>query len=167
MLPHSLYSEITGMTVGKGIFPGVKFFNPSQKFLDWFKQEHPDLDTVIYDVGAGVGQVSKALADSGYKPIALDIHHRDEPEYPIQMEDGTAYEYEAGSVVLICRPCHNQFTRYTIAQALHCHVARILYVGLAKNLDADLGSSIKDFKLELNMAGDDREKVWVHRRWTQ
>lgn len=142
------------------LFPSLKFFEPTSKFLRWMKREYPN--EIIYDVGAGVGHVAKALSEKGLKVIALDLNYRESTEtFPVIPADGESYDYEPNSVVMICRPCHGQFTEQVIVQAMRCKASAVLYVGLDRNVEGDLGMYQDRFKASLAGAGHEGERVWV------
>jgi uncharacterized UPF0146 family protein len=149
----------TRMSLG-GSLPCLKFFEPTKKFLRWMKRGYST--SLIYDVGAGVGHVATALRKDGLKVLAIDLNYR-ESEGPrqITIADGESYRYERDSVVMVCRPCHGQFTEQVIEQASRCGAATFLYAGLKKNVENDLGVYLDQFKLALSGAGRDGEGVWV------
>lgn len=151
----------TEMMLGRSL-PALKFFEPKPRFLAWMKREYPE--TLIYDVGAGCGHVAEALQKKGLLVLGLDIHERGGTEgCPVLIADGETYSYEAGSVVMLCRPCHGEFAERVVERAITCKASTILYVGLEKNVKMDLGRYAKKFKLSLKDAGLEGEKIWT---WT-
>lgn len=157
---NEIRRALTGMNMGRAL-PPTKFFEPTTLFLSWMKKTYPV--HVVYDVGAGLGHVAKALAQKKLlKVIALDINYREDPEtFPVEIADGECYPYEFGSIVMICRPCHGLFTEEVVSQAIECNAARILYVGLDRNVHMDLGSFYDRFSPAFSKAGKDGETVWV------
>ena len=142
--------------------PAIKFFEPKPKFLAWMKREYPE--ALIYDVGAGCGHVAEALRKKGLKVLGLDIHEREgETGSRVLVADGETYSYEAGSVVMVCRPCHGEFMERVIERAILCKASAILYVGLEKNVEIDLGRHMAKFTMALPGAGLEDEKVWTWR----
>lgn len=150
--------------MGQGkILPKLKFFEPTRKFLKWIKKTYSD--RLIYDVGAGCGHVAKALSELGIQVLAIDINRREGgEEFPIHLENAEAYHYKEESVVMICRPCHGEFSEQVIFQAARCHARFIMYVGLEKNFRNDLGPHFSSFKLALKGAGLEGESVLVWER---
>lgn len=142
--------------------PSVKFFKPTLKFLAWMTRIYTG--SLVYDVGAGCGHVTKALLDKGLKSLAIDINNREEEEAHIQLADGEFYCYAPDSVVMLCRPCHGEFVERVIAQAMKRGAAAILYVGLGKNVKDDLGRHLSDFRKVLTCAGREGEFVMRWRR---
>ena len=139
-----------------------KFFVPKPRFTQWMKQNCAGKH--IYDVGAGVGQVSALLSKKGFNVTALDQYPRPKEisEFDVQAADATTYQYEPGSVVMFCRPCHSGFVLNTIKQAIACGVAAIVYVGLTKNVVMDLDAYKRSFvKKQLkDEIGHANEHIW-------
>ncbi len=143
-----------------GSLPCSTFFEPTKKFLLWMEKRYPY--PIIYDVGAGLGHVTKALQKSGLKALAIDLNYREtEGTLQVVIADGESYRYEQDSIVMICRPCHGQFTEQVIEQAYRCNVAATLYIGLERNVQEDLGVYFPKFNWVLSGAGKDGESVWV------
>ena len=142
-----------------GILGNLKFFEPNDSFPAWMAAKFDGKH--IYDVGAGVGHVAKVLHDRGLKVTAIDINHRQAPEFPVMVVDAGACGYEKGSVVMLCRPCHGIFPEMALEQALRCKVGAIVYVGLPKNAASDLGKLRRKFKTGLTSVGKDGERVYV------
>jgi hypothetical protein len=137
-----------------------KYFHPTAQFVRWMKEHHSTQH--IYDVGAGVGQVSSVLAKAGLQMTALDLEPRHESEFPVSQADSTEYQFERDSVVMLCRPCHeNGFVRDTILRALNCGVRVIVYVGLQRNVREDLGGYYRQFvKRRIRNIGHADEHLW-------
>jgi hypothetical protein len=89
------------------------FFQPTPKFVQWMKAHHGNKH--IYDVGAGMGNVSNMLAKAGLRVTAIDLEPRSVSEFDVIKADSTEYPFEKGSVLMFCRPCHDHdFVRNTI-----------------------------------------------------
>lgn len=136
------------------------FFRPTPVFVRWLKTNHSDQH--IFDVGAGVGCLAKSLAESGLNVTALDLQPRIDSEFSVIQGDSTTYQFEKDSVLMICRPCHdNGFVRKTILRALNCGARTVVYVGLQRNVRADLGGYYKQFtKRRIGGIGHADERVW-------
>ena len=155
--PRSL---TVGMAPVGGVLPDMKFFEPTKAFITWMKKNYKP-GTVIYDVGAGVGHVSKMLADAGFtKVVAIDTVLRENPEYDITPADASNFPFERGSVVLIARPCHGHFVTNVLGQAFSRYTAAVLYAGLPKNVEADLDDEMHEYEKVLARAGKDGEVVY-------
>lgn len=134
----------------------VRFFEPRPEFVEamaWASL----YQRTVYDVGAGAGQVAKALSDAGIAATALDLYCHEHSVFPSIIADGTTYEYTPGSVVIVCRPCHNGFSEDVFRQALKRH-CRCFYVGFEKNLENDLGD-LKRARIASDV-GEDAEDLW-------
>lgn len=168
MLNELYASLVRCSTLPRGlVMPGVQFFKPNEAFNDWMLQTCNG--RLVYDVGAGCGQVAQQLKASGILVKALDIHRRDGAQHPVVIADGASYPYEAGSIVMLCRPCHGLFTQAVIEQAIYRSVFSILYVGLAGNLKDDLGKYRSRFKRVLTKTGRDGENIYQYtrERWSK
>ena len=115
----------------------------------------------VYEVGCGVGNTASMLAKAGLHVTAIDLQPRTESEFPVVRGDSTQHQFEKGSVLLFCRPCHNGFVEKTLSRGILCGVADIVYVGLTKNLQDDLGSLHDRFaKRRIGVVGHSDERVW-------
>ncbi len=139
--------------------PAISFFRPLPKYFKWMGKRY-DNDQIIYDVGAGNGHTAAKLAVNGHKAHAIDLHHRDDG-LQVEIANGASYDYESGSVVMVCRPCHGIFVECVIERAWECGVKEILYVGLRKNVRDDLGPYIDDSQLVAGVFGQDGERIWI------
>jgi hypothetical protein len=136
-----------------------QYFYPTPRFVRWMKTRHGQKH--ICEIGAGVGHVAKALGKAGMHVTAIDLEPRAESEFPVVQGDSTQHQFEKDSVVLICRPCHNGFVRDTILRALTCGVRDIIYVGLQRNVRADLGGYFRQFtQRRISGIGHADEHIW-------
>lgn len=142
-----------------GNLPDLEFFQPLPLFVDWAAARWRD--RLIYDVGAGRGHVSRALADAGLDMRALDLYYRQTLAFPVEIADGETEVYHPGSVVMICRPCHGDFTYRVSRRAAVCGAHEVVYVGLERNVESDLGMGLRAFHRVLIRAGKDHESVFV------
>lgn len=94
------------------------------------------------------------------KAIAFDLHRHQCPEIRVMMADGAAFDYDAKSVVMVCRPCHGEFTEQVIERAIACKAGMVLYVGLHRNVADDLGNYLPRFEEVCTKAGTDGESIW-------
>jgi uncharacterized protein (UPF0261 family) len=157
--PRTARRATAGLAALGGSLPSIKFFEPNGRFVDYMYASFRHY--TIYDVGAGCGHVSRKLANAGLQVVAIDVCGRDNPEYDVEIEDGTICEYDKGSVVLIARPCHGPFCEDVIRQAVLCKALCVLYVGLPKNRLTDLGGFSRQFKRVLTLAGENNEVVYL------
>jgi len=102
------------------------------------------------------------LANAGLHITAIDLEPRHESEFPVIQADSTEYQFEKNSVVMLCRPCHEDgFVRNTILRALNCGVRAIVYVGLQRNVRQDLGGYYRKFvKRRIRNIGHADERIW-------
>ena len=144
--------------------PAVKFFEPQPHFVAWMHDTFHS--KTVYDVGAVVGHVARMLAGGGNMTVrALDTVARDKQEFPVIKADGWIFPFEAGSVVMLCRPCHGIFPEGVIKNAIRCKAGAILYVGLPKNAKDDLGKWRRHFKVARRLVGLNGESAYVWRMY--
>lgn len=128
---HQLQAGMMG-----ALLPSIKFFEPVPAFFEYLDRDFPGLP--IIDVGAGMGQLAKALDDRGRKVFAIDLCERENTEYPVYIGDALIFPYPQNCLPIIARPCHGLWLEHAIDRALEC-VPVVLYVGLRKNIEGDLG----------------------------
>jgi len=136
----------------------VRFFEPTENFVTYMRNFEEG--TPIFDVGAGAGHVTKKLADAGMKVAAIDMHRHAKPVTNVHMADGTDFPYTPDSVVMLCRPCHGAFVEQVILQADICNADVVLYVGLERNVEEDLGDFFPHFKVVATEVGKEGEAIW-------
>jgi len=153
-IEREICRETLGTTTGF-----LKFFQPTPQFIKWVKWVAGKRQ--VYDVGAGAGHVTKALLEAGVATVALDAHRHMQPEHPVLIADGSAYDYDKGSIVMLCRPSHGLFATDVIGRALECGASKVLYVELERNAETDLNEYLPRFKKSVPHAGEDGEWVWV------
>ena len=141
--------------------PAMQFFKPLPDFAAWFKEAKGYAHTV-YEAGAGMGHASKALAAVSMNVTAVDANARSGSVFPVKIADATDYHFVSNSAVLICRPCHGAFCRAVVQNALFRRASVIVYVGLDKNVDADLGKYRPFFSVSgAGVVGEDGERAWI------
>lgn len=162
MTDLDLYMRLTHPSME---LPATRFFVPNAKFITWMRQKYKHTKTLIYDVGAGIGHVAAELRQEGLAVQALDINTREGSDRSkVDIANAFVHPYKAGSVVMLCRPNHGVFPHATIQQAKACDVAHIIYVGLPRNTEMDLGIYRKQFKRKLTRCGDDGESMYMWER---
>ncbi|HEX7313322.1 MAG TPA: class I SAM-dependent methyltransferase [Pyrinomonadaceae bacterium] len=153
-----LYADLVALTPRGLPLPAVIFFRPKPKFVEWMRCTVGA--GLVYDVGAGCGQVSRALSDAGLAVKAIDTTLRVRGEFRVHQADGASFPYEEDSTAMLCRPCHGLFTQAVIERAIERGARRVLYVGLPRNVKLDLGSYAGRFRRVLTGAGEDGENVY-------
>jgi len=136
----------------------ARFFDPTIEFAKYMQSLDPEV--IVFDVGAGAGHVTKFLTEAKRKAIAIDMHEHANPVTNVIMADGTDFQYAKGSVVMLCRPCHGSFVEQVILQADICNAGVILYVGLERNVEDDLGDYFPHFVKVAANVGEDGESIW-------
>ena len=93
---------------------------------------------------------------------AIDLEPRAHSEFPVIKADSKEYAFEKDSIVVLCRPCHeNGFVRDTVLQALTSGVRNVIYIGLQRNVRADLGGYFSQFtKHRITGIGHADERIW-------
>ena len=141
--------------------PAIKFFEPNKRFVEFMRQRYERRNPVIYDVGAGVGHVSKTLARAGLRLVPIDINMRAKTETQVLIGNGVDFPYDKASVVMICRPCHGPTVEHYIQNAIKRAVADVLYVGKTCNAEDDLGRYYERFSSVLTRVGQERESIYL------
>lgn len=141
------------------LFGEIVFFRPTRNF---WKQIDRYKDKTIIEVGCGAGFLSRQMLHKNFKSVPLDIqiietqvrgtHHIDAIEFP----------YESDMVVLFCRPSHGDWVELAMNRALEAG-ATIIYVGLQKNLELDLGDLRGQFHQRDDNVGEESEVFMVNR----
>ncbi len=159
-VPKNLHF-MAGLTpISHDPLPAMQFFRPKPGFAEWFKKMK-DYAYNVYECGAGMGHASKLLADAGMNVTALDANARAGSVFKVKLDDATDFDFSSDSAVLICRPCHGDFCQAVIQNALFRRAAVIVYVGLEKNVDNDLGKYRSYFSVGRALVGEDGEDAWV------
>ena len=122
------------------------FFEPTEKFLHWFKDYVGD--TPITDAGCGTGHFAKKLSDIGInKILGLEIWPCSNPEYDMILnQDATTFAYAKDSIITIVRPNRGEWIHRTIEQALW-QAEQVIYIGLPKHWKDDIGPLIGNYDL--------------------
>ncbi len=163
----TLAHPLAGLMPVGGTLSDAQWFKPARTFIAWFKQQFGS-EIRVYEAGSGMGHTAKALSDVGKKIIAIDANYRPGSVFRAEIADATEYDYLSDCPVLICRPCHGAFCEAVIQRAVTCRSNAVIYVGLAKNANGDLGKFRRYFKLALRNAGEDKESVYIWRpAWNQ
>jgi SAM-dependent methyltransferase len=136
------------------------FFRPTRVFVKWMKTHHSGKH--VYEVGCGTANTANMLAKAGMHVTALDLEPRDQSEFPVVQANSTEYAFQKDSVLLFCRPCHDHdFVRNTILRGLTCGVRAVVYVGLQRNVRADLGGYYREFtKRRIAGISQADERIW-------
>lgn len=141
-------------------FGAVKFFQPNEEFWEVIQpfQKH-----YLIDAGAGMGHVTEEGTKRGFMMTAIDVASReDQSALVIVGADATVFPYTDKVWPLICRPDHDGWCYEVIEHALK-QGASVLYVGLTKNADRDLGKYNRPrYKTRFSaVVGRDGEKVYI------
>lgn len=140
----------------------MRFFEPNGAFFEAM-QAFDGLE--IVDVGAGQGHVAQALRDRGHDAMGIDLRGIGETEYPVTWGNARTFNFAAGSVVLICRPCHSDFVESAVDRAIARDVSAILYVGFEGKVANDIGERFDEFrKFDSGPLGASGERLWIRQR---
>ena len=143
--------------------PPITFFRPTLAFFEYLDARWRGKPVI--DVGAGTGHMTKLLRERGWDVLPIDPFERDGQECHVMPIDAVGFDYPPQSLPIMARPCHGIWVDYAIRKAMES-VPVMLYVGLRKNFDTDLGGLDQDFDLstEKFKAGQDGERVVTIRR---
>ena len=145
------------------VLPNLIFFNPKPRFLKAVKPFVKDHHVI--DCGAGVGRTSRLLDEIGIKVSAIDLHLREEPEYPVSLFDATKFPFRNHHIALIARPNRGVWIHEVIRKAIS-NGAEVIYVGVNRNFAGDLDLPYEVESICKN-AGDDHEEAFIIRSKTE
>lgn len=115
--------------------PSTVFFDPNDDFVNEIKQYNPKH---VFDIGAGLGRMSRVLVKAGIQCTAIDSGTREGMEFPVHCGDALSIDYPSDCLPIIARPCHGYWPEEQIKHVMS-FVDKMLYVGLPKNFDDDFG----------------------------
>lgn len=128
------------------------FFTPNEDFWKALREALPD-GVKLIDCGAGMGHVTAEARRRGFDMDAVDLCSREGMDPCVRIEDATRIQWGKYLWPLICRPCHNGFAAVIARNALVVH-ARLLYVGLQKNVRRDLGATPTRLRSNIGEEGE-------------
>ncbi len=146
----------------------MRFFEPSEEFLDWLASYAGD--RIVYDVGCGEGHIVSALHQRKVKALGIEMipfERKLLPQLYNKVLIAEAQHCELlrkhEGLVFFARPCHSGFVEETI-KVLHPQ-SEILYISKPENLSVDL-PNYKYLKLNIETGGEEGEAVYrVNRKW--
>ncbi len=148
----------------------MRFFEPTPAFFRWIRKSDKLRWRPWRDLGAGEGHVTEQLVKNGILCTAYDIYP-DQAEYAVLGRDvldwdlwvdRSAEPYEIADVVAFCaRPCHDgAWVKTVLEDRAYAQGATAFYIGLDRNLGKDLGEERPHWKMVLDKAGKEGERVW-------
>ena len=153
-----LLRSLQSMAFGMMVMPAQRFFIPTERFfslMERFKGRR------IIDVGTGSGDVPHELRERGHTAIGLDPVERDKRVHQVSAIDGRDFPYDCDDVVLLCRPSHEGWAQDVLEIALAAG-ATVIYVGLSRNLQVDLGKWAHGYaEPSVQRVGDEGESARV------
>lgn len=148
----------------------MRFFEPTDEFLDWLAAYAGRRITI--DVGCGEAHIVRALNDRGVRVLGIEpawlwAGHYDPmmaaQVVPTKAESSLLIRQAKDSLVLFCRPCHDLFVERTIAVLPPGN--EVLYISLPHNLGLDFDLGRHDVEVLDTPACPGGEMVWrVSRR---
>jgi SAM-dependent methyltransferase len=122
----------------------LRFFEPSEKWLDWLAKYAAG--RVVFDVGCGAGHVTLSLLKRKVKVLGIDPRYKwglgeltpelSKVVLPYEAQHVKALRNTPNTLVMFCRPCHSGFVQETI-DVLH-PTAEVLYISKVCNVGVDL-----------------------------
>jgi len=109
----------------------TEFFSPNDKFLE-FLQKYKKGRTIL-EVGCGTAPIARRL--KGVIPI--DLFSQEGQPFNTIIIDAAKFPFGCSHLVVMARPCHNDWTEKTIEAATSAGT-EVLYVGLEENIEQDL-----------------------------
>lgn len=138
--------------------PGIDFFTPNQKLIDYFKENHAK-DKMV-EVGCGRGLFLSLMIKNDLSVIGIDIFARSNmlPVYNnFVIMDALTFNYNQSDVILLARPCHGHFIDMLFSKVFQYEDKEVYYIGLERNLYQDIDTDLYKYELVLEDVGSEDE----------
>ncbi len=135
--------------------PAQTFFQPTEA---WWKllEDTPWLRFRRYqDIGAGMGDLTDAMEEHGYDCNGYDLCSRTGQSERVVLEDGVEQYFNWDDCVILARPNHGHGLELLLEH--HVGTCEVLYVGLVKNVERDLGGYVHEAMTEGWAVGEEGE----------
>lgn len=136
--------------------PSHRFFTPLPCFWEKLKAVVPD-SVQLVDSGCGMGDLIGEAEKVGRILKGIDVGFREGQDRRVQREDAITYDWTPETWPMMCRPSHDGWAYYTMQNARKRGSA-VLYVGLPRNYDRDLGRVRSKC---YGVVGEEGEKLYV------
>jgi hypothetical protein len=134
--------DIRDYAYASGLFdmslPGNRFFRPLPRFWEALDEVVPR-DVQLVDAGCGRGDLLREAAQVGRALLGIDVSSREGQDPRVLPLDAIRFKWNKRIWPMMCRPSHDGWAHLTM-QAARKAGAGVLYVGLPKNYEVDLGS---------------------------
>lgn len=148
-----LYSLAASMLEG---LPSHRFFTPLPEFWKVLDLVAPP-GVQLVDTGCGMGYLIGEAEPHGRRLVGIDIGTRVGQDPRVRREDALSYPWAPDMWPLICRPSHDGWAYDTMRLARQ-RGAAVLYVGLPRNYERDLGSVRSK---RYGVVGEEGERLYV------
>jgi len=149
--------ELQRQTLSDTVMPYIRFFTARNKFfsiVDSWKE------LPFVECGCGSGDTVRELSARRFSVLGIDIANREGQSSNILIADASTFAFSRNMVCLICRPDHSGWCQDTMHKALK-EGAIVLYVGLPKNLERDVGQYFGKHTKCHAKVGEEGESLWV------
>lgn len=137
--------------------PTNRFFKPTDEFFSVLQQfDGPR----FIDCGCGLGQLTAEALPWGLHVVGVDLSPRIGQATTVIHMDALHMPFNEFMWPLICRPNHDGWCENVALKGL-ISGAKVLYVGLERNVEEDLGDLLYNVETVYTDVGEDGEAMFV------
>jgi hypothetical protein len=149
--------NLRNRALGQMVAPSLRFFTPKDAF---FEALEPYKHLRIIDAGTGCGLVPVEARARGFNMVGIDLMPRDGQDEEVLRLEAESFPYDAKTWMMVCRPSHDGWAYNTLEAALR-RGASGFYVGLERNLEADLDGYLGRHAKVWRDVGEDGEHMFM------
>jgi hypothetical protein len=136
--------------------PDNTFYEPLEVGIQKIKELAAN--RTVVEIGAGSGELAKALRDEGLNLVAIDSNTRESAaKNGVVIFDAEIFPYPPGCTVLVARPCRGDWVERSLEQARTCGASKVIYIGKPYRSDEVPGSA----ELVAEECGEEGESMWT------
>lgn len=139
------------------VLPAGRFFTPTEEFFAIMQQFE---GVRFVDAGCGNGLLAVEARPWDITMVGVDLIVRVGQDPNVIIMDALHMPYNESLWALICRPNHDGWCEDVARKALEAG-AKVLYVGLERNVEDDLGDLMFNVETVYTDVGQDGEAMFV------